>query len=295
MINLQKVGPDYSNVIVTQAAAVTLFHLPKEPIDCSFWKFDRKLLMSLETQSVVLPNDKSGYAMFTIPLLVEEMFGIHRTTPIMLASKPLLTLANLLPELRPSNDRFGALLEALNQTIADFEVPNPERAYLIAMHEPEKIDHVYMTMSIRILDENTAEHRHIQQSVRALIEPKLSHVWGYNVTEIPRQMSLCLHGAALKMIDSLHPKIDTLVVQPIISMANILYKNGYTSTPDQCYATLTGEERKRLMKECQMSSCIQCQAVSAEWREENHPENIYCDQKCQIKYYSSINSINCVE
>ncbi len=32
-------------------------------------------------------------------------------------------------------------------------------------------------------------------------------------------------------------------------------------------------------------SCIQCRKVSARWKEENRPRNMYCGQECQIKYY----------
>ncbi len=197
MMNLEKIGVDYTNYKISSDASVTLYHLPKNSIDCSFWRFDRKLLLLLNAQ--LLAQNGNSYTRRAIPMAIEEMFGpqIQSKIPSSVLSGESFSIDKIfqiIPTIHPNEKKYASMLTVLNESITDYSEHNEKRAYLIIMHEPDNLEHVYMTMSIRFHSPTVIEHRHIQQSVRAIIEPDLAPFWGYEVSSIPKRMSLRLHG-----------------------------------------------------------------------------------------------------
>lgn len=297
MLQLKKVDPDYTNFAVGNNVAATLYHFPEGKVNVDFWMRDRKLLMLLEAHMLALRGLKSrdegrgvGYMYSFIPSLIEEMFNGTQIpeeddSRSVLAGYPgsLQQISEAIPEIYPGPEKWGWLMTLLNESIDNY-TRSHGREYMITFHKPDKLDEIYMTMMIRRLSKNVVEHRFIQQSVKALIEPKLAPIWNREVKPIPRQLSLPLHGVALEMITSLHPEVDTLEIHPLPEMRNILIKRGYIKEDSPAIVRVSGDVFGRLRDE--YFNCVHCGAAAISVMCGGEcKQAMYCTQKCADGHY----------
>lgn len=236
----------FENVLLIKehSLSATLYYHPPEQQNYEFWNVDRTLLMAISTHFIIKKHEDEMY---------EENFVIGRLSSFIIAQifnktsynvtgsdqllgfsksvhsiySKLLDIHNLL-----GKQKMKSLYDALNESIGDdYSKQRQNRAYLLALHKSGDLSRVYMTMSIRRLSPNKIEHRHIQQSVRAIVEPMLAPVWGYNVDTIPERISMLMHNTSLRFMQKLHPEVSQLEINPLHSMYMILYKEGLVPFP----------------------------------------------------------------
>jgi hypothetical protein len=146
-----------------------------------------------------------------------------------------LDAANKVLDLFKDKDYRRFMRDALAETIWDFGRPSrlEMKRYLVTLHPPNKPEHVYMTMRVRLDKKDTVEHRHIMASLFSQIAPLIDSKY----PKQPKGLSLIMHQETAKTILKLHPEIRTVHAPPLKSMAEILHKFRYAkfdfSDPDK--------------------------------------------------------------
>lgn len=231
----------YKNIklLDNPSVAATLYHHPPTQRNFEFWNVDRSILMALSAHNIIKTHEDDMYnenvVVGRLPaFIIASLFGktdynvpdhwmmgfSHAVDDIYYKLKNIHT--NI------GKEKMDGLYSALNECINDDYSRNKEsRVYLLCLHKHDDLARVYMTMSIRRLSENRIEHRHIQQSVRSIIEPALANIWGYSVDPIPERLSLLMHSTSLNFIKALHPEVTELKMDPLHSMYVILQKYNF--------------------------------------------------------------------
>ncbi len=263
-----KVVRDYANQQLNNVLSATAYYFDKEVENIEFWQFDRDLALFLNMWRVLkkeegMLNLKGRHF---ICLKIIQMFGESKNglrPPLDSPSSSWLvkdfpeSSAELDPKLENIIDaeKLDFLVMALDEAIGDYMGYSSGHAtgrkYLFTLHEPNNPNHVYITMSGRLLEDGVSfEHRHIITSTRALIEPLIDD----SVKGIPPRLSLVLHGFAVEVIMDLHRDRQILQISPLLPMKRILEKSGYIKNEEEKRLTYTisGKELERLRDEWQI-------------------------------------------
>jgi hypothetical protein len=221
------------------SVAATLYYHPPNQQNFEFWNIDRMILMALGMHNIVKNHEDDMYnenvVVGRLPsFIITQLFG---KTDYDVKDHQLMGFSkstnSIYPELKKIHTSIGkekmdGLYNALNECIGDdYSGPKSNRVYLLCLHQYDDISRVYMTMSIRRLSSTRIEHRHIQQSVRSIVEPTLAKIWGYSVPPAPQRLSLLMHSTSLRFIQKLHPEVTELKIDPLHSMYTILQKQGF--------------------------------------------------------------------
>lgn len=284
--------------------SVTLYRLPPNDglFNLDFWEFDRKLLILIEQFYWVFegienkeddPFIQPFWMQTSVAQEIQDMFGIPNDHKFSLGGGFSSNLNKLKERIKSVRNALGRrrmsdLRDALIESLQDYAGQKTKKAYMIVAHEPNNPNHIYMTMSIRLLNEQIIEHRHIQQSVRALLEPAFAEVWGYKVTPVPQKISIPLHSAALELVTMFEKKVNQLQISPLLSMREILKKEGIVSGDGPTYK-IYGQKFRALMDRWANPSqtrpgqiiglCFDCKSINLEYKCSTCDLGICCN-KC---------------
>jgi len=231
----------YENIklLDNPSVAATLYHHPPNQTNFEFWNVDRTLLMALGTHKIVNAHENDMYnenvAVSRLSsFIIAQLFGKTdynvKDHHVMGFSESTNSIYSKLTDIHTKigKQKMDGLYNTLNECIGDdYSKSKETRLYLLCLHKYNDNARVYMTMSIRKLSSVQIEHRHIQQSVRSILEPLLSKTWGYNVDPIPFHLSMLMHTTSLRFMQMLHPEVNELKIDPLHSMYVILQKQGF--------------------------------------------------------------------
>ena len=100
--------------------------------------------------------------------------------------------------------------------------------YIISLHRYDQPHNIYMTMRADVNAQGKVEHRHIQQSFSAFIQPFVQREFGFNqYPSIPHRLSMLMHVATMHLLKDIGIAYTELIIEPLIPMLRILKKSGF--------------------------------------------------------------------
>lgn len=283
-----------TNITGGPAISYSVYKIPhKTPVDVSFWKSDALLgkcialgamMRDPETKHLI-PGYPAYFPEYVGPLVMNMLLGwdsLGRPQDVgehFDQNDLTFTMNNTPLELlkRFGKDKLDGFAGLAQEAIKDYakgpgpysRVKNPDTAvrYLFALHPSKRPDYVWMTMRADVDDTGHVEHRQIQQSFKAVVQPiivdivdkerdnRLSYMSLKTKQEyleiypiVPHRMSMLMHSLAVRYIQKNVISITELYIAPLRGMLKILKQTGFVAetTPDKDGVAITFDEQQVL-------------------------------------------------